>query len=492
MVTGSSRALGSFDARVGGPLGPLHWQVIGSVMQRRGSPTTFPAVGPEPLPADLDREERQSAYWKVSGQNWSGVGGAVSRTQRLSSAPFGGTLGSPLNLYRNRVLFGDVRYEPTLGGVETLFRLFGDRNEFSANEDYTMGRAAGSSGVFREWDPDRSLGAEVQARFHLSEKLLVTLGSEYAAHRYDGLAGIPAAQVATRVGFVLGSSYLQADWTLNEVLSCTVGLQDSQWRVDRAQSIAGGQVTELDRKALRGLTPRAAIIWLPTALDIVKWLYGEGYRNPTIFERYYGDGESYKADPLLKPERITTVQGIWVHVWNDGLQSQLSYAQSTWKNLIHTESIQVGDQSLQQFQNDAAPIQGRSLEGELKGRWSGWDVYAQAGFYRWTQRSVSLSNVAGFQAALRATRRWRDWSASAEVRHVGGRENLDAQAGGAVPSSTTLRLTARWQPSRYWLSATLQDATHARPWNLVATEYAPITSMREDGRTCLLNAGLRF
>ena len=67
-----------------------------------------------------------------------------------------------------------------------------------------------------------------------------------------------------------------------------------------------------------------------------------------------------------------------------------------------------------------------------------------------------------------------------------------AEVGVAVPSFTTLRLTARWQQSRYWLSATLQDATHARPRNLVATDYAPIASMREDGRTCLLNAGLRF
>lgn len=503
VLSGSSRGLGSLDAMVGGPVGSARWQMIGSGMQRKGSVTSFPNQTPDAartdsqtadlplagnLPADLDREERQSAYLKFSGKDWSGVGYAMSRTQWLASAPFQSTVGSPLNQYRNRILFGDLRYEPTIAGVETLFRVFGDRNEFSDVLDYSSGRLPGTTGIFQEWDPDRSMGAEAQARFHATDKVLVTIGSEYASHRYDGLAGTPDSPVATHVDFALSNSYLQVDWTLNDALSCVLGLQDSQWQVDRAQNINGGQITDMNRKSLQGVTPRAAIIWLPTAVDIVKLLYGGGYRNPTIFERYYDDGSSDKASPLLEPEHITTAQGIWVHVWNDGLQSQVSYSESTWEKLISAVPI---PGSLAQFQNNAEPIHGRSLESELKGRWAGWEVYAQAGMYRWTQAGVSLSDVADFQAALRLTRRWQEWSASAEVRHVGGRQNQDPVA--SVPSDTTLRVALRWEQPRLWFSAVLQDATQARPQNLVAySDYTSISSMREDGRTLLMSAGFRF
>jgi len=496
IVSGSDRSLGSLDGQVGGPLGSARWQVIGSAMQRRGSATSFPArdlsSGNEdpmlagPLPANLDREERQSAYLKVAGKDWSGVGYALSRTQFLSSAPFVSAVGSPLNLYRNRILFGDVRYEPTFGDVETLLRVFGDHNEFSDIQDNSTGRSS-LAGIFREWDPDRSLGAEVQARFHATDKLLITVGGEYASHRYDGLAGTPGAPVRTRVDYYLGNNYLQLDWTPIDALSCVLGLQDSSWRVSQAQSSKGGQIADLDRRPMQGITPRAALIWLPTALDIVKLLYGGGYRNPTIFERYYDDGSNIVANPLLEPEHITTTQGIWVHVWSDGLQSQVSYSQSIWKHLIRSNPLP-GDLSISL--NDGGSIQGRSLEGELKGRWAGWDLYAQGGLYRWSQAGISLANVAGLQAALRVTRRWQDWSASAEARHVGKRENQASAA--SVPAATTLRLALRWEQPRVWLSAVIQDATQARPWNLVATEYDPITAMREDGRTLLLSAGLRF
>jgi outer membrane receptor for ferrienterochelin and colicins len=491
LLAGSSRGLGSFDGRIGGTLGASRWQLIASGMQRTGSETEFPALAPDfpsTYPAELDREERQSAYFKAGGKDWSGAGYAMSRTQLLASAPFGSSPGSPLNRYRNRILFGDFRYEPTLGGVETLVRVFGDRNEFSASQDYRGDRDPESTEPFREQDPDRSLGAELQARIHASKQLLLTFGAEYSSHRYDGLACTPDQQVATRVAFSLGNSYLQADWTPHEALSAVVGLQYSEWRVTEALNITDGQTTAMDRRRLQGLTPRAALIWLPTATDILKLLYGAGYRNPTIFERYYEDGSSYRAQPRLEPERIATLQGIWVHVWSDGLQSQLSYSHSRWQKLI--QQFPEGDSALLQFQNDAGTLQGQSLEGELKGRWSGWDIYAQVGLYRWRHEGRVVPNASDLQASLRVIRRWQDWSASAELRHISDRENQ--VLGLSVPSATTLRLALRWDRSAYWMNAALQDATHARPRHLVADEYAPITSMREDGRTLHLGAGFRF
>ena len=43
-----------------------------------------------------------------------------------------------------------------------------------------------------------------------------------------------------------------------------------------------------------------------------------------------------------------------------------------------------------------------------------------------------------------------------------------------------------------WVRATLEDAGQARRVDLVATDYAPITRMPADGRTCYLTLGFPF
>ena len=486
-ATASDRKLGELSAIAGGRLGETHWQVLASNLKRDGSKTDFQAPGFLPLPADLDQEERQSAYLTAKGSLWSVAGYAMSRTQGMASAPFLADIGSPLNRYRNRLLFGEARFEPTLGSVETLFRLFGDRNEYSNVLAFEQGRTASLSGLYSESDPDRSLGTELQARVHARPDLLLTLGTEYSWHRFNGRAGVAPNLLETRVRHEVSCNYAQADWTPTESLTFVAGLQVSSWKVGSAESFSGGAITELEHRTLSGVTPRFACIWLPTSVDIVKVLYGGGYRNPTVFERFYDDGSSVRANPGLEPERIETLEGIWVRVWGGGLQSQLSCTESRWRNLVQTVDLGNG---YQQSRNEDGTIRGHALEGELKGRWPNWELYTQAGVYRWERAGVSLPDVAAFQAAGRLTRRWGPWSASTEVRYLGPRRN-DA-VGAEVPGATNLRLALRWEGAHLWVRATAEDLGESGRSDLVAQEYLPITVMPTDGRTFLLTAGYRF
>lgn len=486
LASANSRDLGSVDAMAGGELGKSRWQVILSGMQRKGSEMRLPELSPGPLPADLDREERQSACLRLKGEGWSLLGFAGSRTQGISSAPFLSAVGDPLNRYRNRMLFGEARYEPVLGGVETLLRVYGDRNEYGSVLQYTGGQDPRLEGLFTEVDPNRNLGGEVQARVRFGD-FLVTGGGEQSWHHFDGRTGIAPDFISTQVRYEMANRYLQVEWTPVEVFTAVAGLQQAEFHIRSAQSDAGGAVTPMDHAPLRGTTPRLALIWRPTALDIVKVLYGGGYRNPTIFERYYGDGSSFLPNPALGSERIDTGQGIWVRVWDWGFQSQVAYSRSRWQNQI--ESADPGG-GFQQFQNTPQEIRGSALEAELKGRWPGWECYLQAGVYRWEREGVSLPNVAPLQVAARIVRRWGAWSASTEVRHVGLREDPGTAA--TAPAATTLRLALRWQSPHFWVRSVLEDAGHARRIDLVAQDYAPITRVESDGRTLLLTAGWRF
>jgi len=487
VATASSRGLAGLDGTLGGTAGTTRWQATLSGMTRNGSETSFPELSPRTLPAELDEEQRQSAYLRAAGPDWSVAGFAMERTQYLASAPFNTVLGSEQNRYKNRIAFADGRYTPSFGPVETLFRLYGDRNEFLSDFAYDGVRQPGTTGLYHESDPNWSLGLELQARSRIGASLLLTLGQELSWQHYGSFAGIDPAIVATQVRHRTGSTCLQADWTPSETFSASLGFQESVWTVDSASLDAAGTPVVYPAGSLRGGTPRLALIWQPTAADIFKALYGGGYRNPTIFERYYSDISTFVGNAQLRAERITTLQAMWVRIWTSGLQSQLSASTSTWRHLVQAQDLGGGQQ---QFQNDPDSLAGTALEGELQGRWGGWGLYGQAGLYRWAQDGQRFPNAASAQGAFRLTRHWGPWSASGEVRYVSSRPGAPGVA--AAPAATVLRLASRWEGRRLWLRATLEDALQARRVDLVATDYAPVTRMPSDGRTFFLSVGMPF
>ena len=486
-LTRSSRSLSALDGTVGGSVGGGRWQATVSGMQRLGSVTRFPEWLPQPLPGDLDREERQSAYLRASGREWNLAGYTSDRTQWLASAPFNATPGSRANRYTNRLSFVDGSWTPRLGRVETLVRAHGDRNEFFNTLDYDGIRQPGVQGAYTESDPNWSLGLELQGRAPVGERVFLTVGHEESWQHFGGSVAIGPSQVTTQVRHRVASTYLQAEWTPAESFSATFGFQEAAWTVDSARQDVAGAPYAFPQATLRGATPRLALIWQPTAVDIFKALYGGGYRNPTIFERYYQDVGTFAPNPELQPERITTLQGMWVRVWASGLQSQLSLSRSRWRHLVQAADLGGGQQ---QYQNDPEDLVGTALEGELQGRWGGWGVYGQLGLYRWSQAGQRFPDSTGAQGGLRATRRWGPWSASGELRYVGPRQGPPGVAD--APAASVLRLASRWQGRRLWLRATVEDALQARRVDLVATDYLPITRMAADGRTFFLTVGVPF
>ena len=488
-ATLGSNGLGEWSGRVAGDLGGVSWQALLSGMGRKGTKTHFLELGSGPLPAALDREDRRSAYLKLKGRDWSAMAFTMDRSQRLASAPFYSTVGSAGNRYENRQLFGEARYTPTLGAVETLARVFGDRNEFRSTFDYDGLRLPGATGAYHERDPNWSLGLELQARVRAGSSLLLTLGREQSWQHYAGQAGIGTELVATQVRHQVANSYLQAEWTASETLTAVLGFQESTWTVASARTLMAGTVTDYGASTLRGATPRLGLIWQPTAVDIVKLLLGGGYRNTTIFERYYSDAMTFIVNPELQPERITTLQAIWVRVWGSGLQSQLSASRSTWKHIVQPVDLGAG---LQRSENDPRVLNGTAVEAELQGHWGGWGLCGQAGGYRWDQDGAAFPNSLRFQGGLRLSRHFGPWTLSAEARHTGARqgqlESPDA------PAATVLRCVIRWQlgGSGPWLRATLEDAGQARRTDLVAKDYAPVTRMASDGRTLFLTLGIPF
>lgn len=483
--TGGSRGLSDLWGRVG--FGAARWQ--GSLaltgFQRTGTAVTYPDLQPQPIPAELDREERQSAYLRLRGAQWSFSGFAMSRTQHLDMGPFQSAVGDPRALYRNRVLFGDLRVEPTFGSVQTLFRAYGDRNWFYDAYAYDGVRTS-DVGLFIDDNPERSLGLEAQARIPLGSKLFITVGHEQRRHRYSGLSGGLPSYAHLHLGYDLVNTYAQVEWFPTPSLSLTAGFQRGQWLVREVASDVDGVDSGLTSGGDRTHdTPRFSLIWKPTEDDTLKLLYAQGFREATVFERFYTDQVSFIPNSDLRAERMVTAEALWLRTWGGGFSSQVSASSFGWNDLIQAQDL---GGNLQQFQNSPSQIKGAAYEAELRWQRGAWDLYASAGAYQWRQDGVDLTNVAKVQASLRAIYRTGAWSLAAEGRHVGDRKDAPYDA----PAATTFRASLRYDQDGWWAQLTGEDLTDARRTELVATDYDPVRTMRGDGRALRATLGFRF
>jgi iron complex outermembrane receptor protein len=490
----------------GGTFGSVRVSFMASGFGRRGTSQTYPQLGsidPRfglPLPVESDREERQSSYLRLAGSEWSFAGMYLNRIQRLASGPFGYLPGDPGNSYTNKRLSGDFRWQPSTGQIQWLVRLFGDRNEF---QDAFTGMDPTSGG--RDKDPDWSLGGEFQARTSLGDRVTLTVGTEQRFHHFSDATLSGATQISSEVKYRIGNTYLEGSFQVSDRWTVVAGIQEAEYDPSSASlavdglpvtsiTVAGsGEVVPFTKAAIHRETPRCTVIFTPSQADVLKLIYGQGFRFPTLFETYYSDASSFYPNAQLKPEVLTSEQLSWSRKWSPALRSQVSASLFQWDHLIQAGSLGDG----QQFQNGATRLQGRSVEAEIHLTLARTDLFGGFGWYRWEQGAQRVDNTSSRNAVFKAIHHLDAWSLAGEMRYVGGRQKASDPAiagdpGTQVPANFTLRASVRYDRWKWWAQATVEDASDGKRRNLVAKDYAPITWMNSDGRAISVQVGFRF
>ena len=487
-VTAGSGGVSELWAQVTHAFGGVTASLMVSGFQRTGSALAFPEQAPDAVPARADREERQSAYLYLQGSQWSLKGAVLSRTQGLASGPYGSVPGDPGNTYRNRRMYGEFKWEPVTPIAHYMVRLFADKNEFG--DHFIMpGTPATENG---DADPDRSLGAELQGRFVLGDHCGLTLGTEQQFHRFNGQYTGDGTDIRTDVAYRVGNSYLEGNWQPTAAWNLVAGLQWAEWRPSEARNNINGTATDLAQDSVTRLTPRLSVICKPAPGDVVKFIYGQGFRFPTVFEAFYSDGSaatggSQSANPGLQPEVLTSYQLSWSRKWSSRLSTRAAATLLEGERTILAGTDAGG---LEQYQNATDPLKGRSAEAELAWNRGGTEVYGGAGWYRWTYQGQEWPNSTQWMGVLRAIQRLGAWSLAGEARYVAGREN--AAAGTRVPANWTLRASVRREWGWGWAQVSGEDLADGRRQDLVAPEYQPVTWMRGDGPAVRGTLGIRF
>ncbi len=213
-----------------------------------------------------------------------------------------GAFGTVFNTTRSRAVdehgYVDLKYEHEFARHwELMARLYYDRYYYRGDYlyDYSENHVP-----YLVLNQDSTLaecwGSEVKLTKRLLQKHRVTLGLEYRDNlsqdqrNYD--VNPFSSYLNDKRNSVIWAFYFQDEFAIWDNLILNAGA-----RYDHYDSFGGT------------VNPRFALIYNLKKTSI-KLLYGEAFRAPSTFEQFYGsaNGTSFKANPNLKPETITTYE----------------------------------------------------------------------------------------------------------------------------------------------------------------------------------------
>jgi len=256
------------------------------------------------IASHVDQDRYGRLFAALSFGDFIVQGAWNERKKTVPTASFGTDFNHPGNRVKDERAYINLKYRRLFfDGTELFARLSYDRYRYQGdylysgemNKDYALGEwltlESRLSGVFRErhrW----VAGWEFSDNFRQTQK-------NY--YEESGRVLLDDERTGRNWGV-----YLQDEISLGKGLLFNGGL-----RYDHYPSFGGTW------------HPRLALIFRPMDRTGVKFLYGTAFRAPSVFERYYHDqGISAKPNPTLKPEKISTYEGVveqWERYWGGRL-----------------------------------------------------------------------------------------------------------------------------------------------------------------------------
>jgi iron complex outermembrane receptor protein len=380
----------------------------------------YGAAGVTGVAAGLDGERDKELFARVGRGRW-----AIDFLygDRRKDDPTGAYLSDPLvpgQFQGDRYTLAQWQYEAPLRGdsLRLSSRLF------TGSEHYTSDFRYGTWFSF-----------PASSRWHGGELRLLSTGwdghklmfgieaqdNDYRQEIRD--RSDPANDIVLPGSSWRAGAFAQDEWRIADTLVATLGLR-------------------LDRNRVSGTdaSPRAALIWMPSAATTTKALFGRAHRAPNAYEREYDDGFAQVGNPSLRGESIDTWELVTDHRATDGLLLRGSVYRWRMKGLITLGIDPVS--GVPQYQSGAAV---RAVGAELSAdrRWGGGTTL---------RGSVSRQHVrdARGQPLLNSPERLgklqfttplagSGWQVAYELQLESGRRTLDGSAlGGFAVSNLNL------------------------------------------------------
>ncbi|MBN1916811.1 MAG: TonB-dependent receptor [Verrucomicrobia bacterium] len=338
----------------------------------------------------------------------------------------------------------------------------GDLSRILVNTDFVWGR----------W-----YGGEAQLSKPVSARHRLTVGAEVQNnYRQDQLNFDEVVYLDDQRSSVNWGVYAQDEWMLADALIVNAGV-----RHDHFETFGGST------------NPRLALIYAAGARTTLKFLYGEAFRAPSVYELYYEDyAITQRRNAELGPETITTYEVVLEQVLSKALRLTVAGFRYELDDLIN--QVEDPDDGLLFFMNiDQAESHG--VEFELERAWrSGARATASYSYQETTnsETGARLTNsprhLAKFK--LRAPLAGQRLSTGLEVRYTGTRLTLGGnEADDFVVANLTL--VAAHLADGLSLSASIYNVFDTRYGHPGSEEHIQ-DIIDQDGRSFRLKLVYRF
>jgi iron complex outermembrane receptor protein len=217
--------------------------------------------------------------------------------------------------------------------------------DYSTTEDpFIVFNKDSSSG--RWWSGEFQVTRTFARRHHLTagtEWRYAFRGNQNNYDEPDHYVHIDSRKKTTDTG-----TYIQGELALSDNLLLSSGI-----RYDYYSTFGG--VTN----------PRFGLVYSPWAKTTAKVLYGHAFRAPSLYEMYYQDNVSSKANPNLQPENIKTLE----LVMEQYVGRKCRIAASAYKYRVEHQIVSVIDptDNLIVFEN-SGNVEAKGIELELEGK----------------------------------------------------------------------------------------------------------------------------
>ncbi|MDA1190387.1 MAG: TonB-dependent receptor [Candidatus Poribacteria bacterium] len=239
----------------------------------------------------LDWEQDRGAFLRAQYQRWSFQSFFSSRRKGVPTASYESTFGDP-DLYAfDELASVQLRYESEVtSNMRVMARGYGHRYAYVSEYPYD------DVPDYIEGTIDNWFGGEAQLNWDVIQRNRLTAGVEYANHlRADYRAWPEGSDEYYFDGdfpFSTYGIYLQDEQHITKYASARLGLRYDRRDIDDSMS------------------PRVALLLFPANHTTLKILYGEAFRAPNIYEKYYEEAGAFKPNPTLKPEEVRTAEAL--------------------------------------------------------------------------------------------------------------------------------------------------------------------------------------
>jgi outer membrane receptor for ferrienterochelin and colicins len=249
----------------------------------------------------LDGDQFHDVFSKFSFQDFSVEGAYHSRDKGIPTASFDTIFNDPREKTVDERAYMNMKYQHNFdNGWGVTARAFYDHYNFNGGYPYSPTYSADpiSSILNKELSLGESIGTELQVTKRLFEKHKFVFGTEYRNNFIQNVKTYDEDPFYIYTDQKRNSAqwgvYLQDEFSIFNNLILNMGVRHDEYET------FGGTTN-----------PRLALIYHPFEKTVIKALYGQAFRPPNIYELYFEDGTSIKANPSLIPERITTYELVW-------------------------------------------------------------------------------------------------------------------------------------------------------------------------------------